>query len=304
MRPNELMTRLKQGETLLGLCNMYADPGILEGMCPGWDFVWIDAQHGQMTRAGVIHSVRAAEVVSVPAIVRVPDAGFGTLGLYADMAPSGIMIPMVDTPQQASAVVHGLRFPPLGKRSFGGLRAIHMDGVNYYRERDLVVIAQIETLEALENAEAIAATDGIDVLFFGGDDIKVQTGRPIETANFDDAAMLDAMDRTARAARAAGAFAGCVAGDEAGVRKARDMGYQLIVGGSDVGFILSSARRQLPKLREIIGPRSSALAAPAKAAATVPPEHDYEEHVDGIDANGDRRPRRVDDGLRSDAAGR
>ncbi len=46
MRQNKLMDGLRAGEPLLGLCNMYADPGVIEGMCPGWDFVWIDAQHG------------------------------------------------------------------------------------------------------------------------------------------------------------------------------------------------------------------------------------------------------------------
>lgn len=87
MRVNRLMDRLRAGQMVAGLVNTYPASGIIEGMCSGWDFVWIDGQHGQISYEAALHAVQAARATGVDAILRVPGHEPGILGQYADLAP-------------------------------------------------------------------------------------------------------------------------------------------------------------------------------------------------------------------------
>ena len=250
MKTNRLAQNLREGKTVLGLCHMYEAPGIVEGMCTGWDFVWIDGQHGQFTYDRVIHAQRAAEAVGVETLLRVPSHEAGRLGLFADMAPSAIMAPMVNTVAEARAIVQAVRFAPLGSRSYGGRRVIDLFGRDYPTESELLVVAQIETPEAVENVEALAAVEGIDAWFFGADDMRVALGLSMSHPA-GESPLREAMEKTARAARAAGKWAGCVAGAPEGVQMAVAMGYRMIVGGGDIGFLRMGAAEKLAQLRPI-----------------------------------------------------
>ena len=252
MHENLLFEKLRAGEVALGLCNMYPASGIIEGMCTGWDFVWIDGQHGEMSYQPILHATQAAMAVGVESLIRVPGHEHSILGVYADLAPSAIMVPMVDTPEQARHIAAGLRFPPLGVRSFGGRRVIDLYGREYFTERELLVVAQTETLAAVENAPAVIGTEGIDCLFFGPDDMKVRMGVPINTAITDSPEIREAMQRTADAARDAGKFSACVATSASGIEMAVSMGYQLIVGGGDIACLRVIAAQRLAELREAV----------------------------------------------------
>lgn len=250
MADSRLLSQLKEGQVLLGLCQMYPAAGIVEGMCPGWDFVWIDGQHGEMTYTSIMNSLRAAQLLGIETIVRVPGHDPATLGQYADLAPSAIMVPVVNTPQEAQGIVRALRLPPHGNRSFGGRRVIDLYGMNFHQQHTVAVLAQIETVESLKHVKAIAQTDGVDVLLFGGDDMKISMGLPVDTSSLELPRILEAMEQMAAAARAAGKFAACVAADPKLAQKSVEMGYQLLVGGSDIGFMLSGSRQRLSVLRD------------------------------------------------------
>jgi len=258
MRPNTLAEKLRGGQMILGLGLMYPAPSIIESMCKGWDFAWIDTQHGQFSYDTTLHGVQVAAACGIDSIVRVTGHEASTLGRFADINPSAIMVPMVNSAEEARAIVRGLRFPPLGMRSYGGRRVIDVDGREFYRERELVSILQIETREGLAAAEAIAETEGVDVLFFGPDDMKIQLGIPVNASITDTPEVRTAMEATARAARKAGKFAGCVAAAGPVIRMAADMGYTLVVGGGDVGFLRTAAPAKLEELKQ------------ALASATVP----------------------------------
>ena len=257
MSTNVFLNRLRRGEVLLGLCNMYPSPGILEGMCKGWDFVWIDGQHGQIGYADVGNILRAAAVAQVQTLLRTPGCEPGMLGQYADLSPSAVMVPMINNATEAQAVVQALRFPPLGERSYGGRRVIDLYGRDYFHEAELAVVAQIETQEAVANAEAIIGTEGVDMLFFGPDDMKVRLGIGINTSPFEDESLRSAMRRTAEAARGAGKFACCIAASAATLKAAVEMGYQVIVGGGDIGFMRAASASKLAELRELAGERKA-----------------------------------------------
>jgi len=246
---NVLLEKMRQDRIVLGLGNMYPASGIVEGMCRGWDFVWIDGQHGEMSYDSILHAVQAARGAEIATLLRVPGHEHSVLGRYADLSPAAVMIPMVDNPEQARHVAAGLRFPPLGNRSYGGRRVIDLHGREYYREQDIVVVAQIETLEAAVNAPDIIRTEGIDCLFFGPDDMKVRMGIPVNTPITESAELREAMQNTARAARDAGKFAGCVAANPAAIEMSVELGFQLIVGGGDIVFLRTAAAARLEELR-------------------------------------------------------
>lgn len=253
MRPNIMFDRLRKGEVLLGLCNMYPAAGIIEGMCAGWDFVWIDGQHGELSYDSILHAMHASGTARIETLVRVPSQEGGVLGMYADLAPSAIMVPMVNNVEEAKRVVYGLRFPPLGERSYGGRRVIDLDGRDFYRERELLVVAQVETLESVSNVDAIINTNGIDALFFGPDDMKVRMGLPINTAINENDQLRNAMQKTVDACRKAGKIAGCVGATPAAAKMAAEMGYQILIGGGDIAFLRVAAADRLVELRKATG---------------------------------------------------
>lgn len=253
MKPNAMLERLREGEVLLGLAIMYPAAGIIEGMAGGWDMLWIDGQHGQISYDTALAMVRTIDLLGLPSLLRVPGHEHSFLGLYADMDPTAIMVPMVNNKEQAQFIVKGLRFPPLGSRSYGGRRVIDRHGRDYYKDTHLMVVAQIETVESVKNAPEIIGTDGVDMLFFGPDDMKVQMGLPINTATDQSPELRQAMTATAKAAKAAGKFCGCVGGTPASAKMAQDLGYQLIIGGGDIGFMRTLAADRLKELRNALG---------------------------------------------------
>ena len=111
-------------------------------------------------------------------------------------------------------------------------------------------MAQIETVEAVENVDAIIGTEGIDAVFFGADDMKVRMGIPINTSPLDNDELLGAMERTVKAASAAGKVGGAVTGSARAARTAADMGYQMLIGGGDIAFMRSAAASRLAELRD------------------------------------------------------
>ena len=108
MLNNQLGKQLASGKIAIGISSSFAAPGIIELMCPGFDFCWIDAQHGLYSYDSVAHACRAAAVVGVPALVRTESHDSGLICKYADLAPQALMIPMVNTPEEAEHI-----FPPL-----------------------------------------------------------------------------------------------------------------------------------------------------------------------------------------------
>ena len=252
MSAETFRSRLDRGETLLGLLQHYPCVAILETVGRDWDFVWIDAQHGQFSYDATLAAVRVADLLGLETLLRVESRDPDLLGKYADMGSSALMIPMVDRPEDADAVVRALRFPPRGCRSFGGRRVIDTSGRDYFQATQPLIFAQVETPEAIENAPRIAVVDGVDALFFSPDDLKIRLRIPVETAISDSDVLLAALQKTAEAAKQAGKVAGA-----AGVttpellRRCIDLGYQVASAGSDVMFIHRGSATQLESLRPV-----------------------------------------------------
>lgn len=264
-----LRKRLRTETPLLGVCWMYPASGIIESMGAGWDFAWLDGQHGQFSYDSILYGLQAARGMGLATVLRVPSHDPGLLGWYADLAPLALMIPLVDTPQQAQAIVRALRFPPLGNRSYGGRRPIDLEGRSYWQQGSPLIIAQIESPEACEAADEIAAVEGVDALFFGPDDMKLRMGIPLEASAYEHPQLKSVMETVARASLKAGKACGCIAPNAEAAQTATQMGYRLLVGGGDIGFLRSGAAQKLAELRAGIQGITNASKSATAAKAAV-----------------------------------
>lgn len=246
--PNALREKLSRGEVALGLWMGYPAPGIIECIGADWDWVWIDGQHGQIDYQTMLGCVRAADVHGLAPIPRVAGHDYGAIGPVMDMRTAGVMVPMVDTREQAVDVVRAARFPPTGARSYGGRRVVDLGGRDYVynANEDTLLVVQIETPEAMENVEAIAGVEGVDVLLFAPIDMKLRMGIPLETRFAESEKLARALERTAKAAENAGKFSGTLLMDGESLRIAVSLGYRLIAGAGDNELLrkASAARRE------------------------------------------------------------
>ena len=257
----EHLTGFSAAEVLLGICMNYPCPGIVERIGPDWDWIWIDGQHGEFGYTDMINMVRACDLVGKPAFVRVAGHEYGLIGRALDCAPAGIIVPCVDTVEQAKAVVDAAKFPPIGKRSYGGRRPIDLGGRGYWNDPDnrIQLICQIESPEAVEAADRIAAVDGVDGLLLGPDDLMLRKGHDM-TSKRDEDALSDSMRRVASACEREGRIAVIVGSDAEMVQRCVSLGYTMIAGSSDSRLLAESSADAASRTR-----RSIAVAADGRA---------------------------------------
>lgn len=244
--------RLSDGEILFGVSNNYPSAALIETIGALWDFIWIDGQHGQFSYDNALIAVRTADLVRTDSLLRVPGQEYGVLGLYADMFPSALMVPMVNNAAQARSIVDATRFPPLGNRSYGGRRPIDSLDRDYYLNHGPFLVAQIETPQAVDNAAEIAATEGIDALFLGADDLKIQAGLSVNSPNMETELVLEALVKVARAAKGAGKTACCVAATSSQVHYSIELGYQIMAVGSDKDLLRNACIEKKEMIRKAI----------------------------------------------------
>jgi 2-keto-3-deoxy-L-rhamnonate aldolase RhmA len=125
-------------------------------------------------------------------------------------------------------------------------------GRDYGRTHEPLIVAQIESKRGLEHARQIADVAGIDVLFFGAEDMKLDLGIPINMARSESRALLDAQRETAEAALAAGKHCGYSGADAEDIKNSLTMGYRLIAGGGDVRFLRTGSRQALEAARRVL----------------------------------------------------
>jgi 4-hydroxy-2-oxoheptanedioate aldolase len=217
----------------------------------GFDWLVIDHEHGPGSDETLLHQLQA--VASTPAvpIVRIANNETVRFKRALDLGAAGVMVPYVNTVEEARAAVAAVRFPPHGIRGVAkSTRAAFFgqDFDSYYghaHER-LITMAQIETPEAVEQAAAIAAVDGVDVLFVGPVDLTTHYGVP---GKFDDPRFVAARKAVVAAARKAGKAAGILTLLPEQVALVRAEGYTMVTLGSDGGTVTSGLRQCAGVLR-------------------------------------------------------
>lgn len=223
----------------------------------GFDWLFIDLEHGSASveTAGQI-SVAALDAGIAP-FVRVP-AGELALGARClDGGALGIVIPHVDTPEQARAMVDAFRFPPLGHRSIGGayphfgFASRPVNEVVSGLDNATLVVAMIETPRAVENADRIAAVPGLDVLLIGTNDLCLEMGIP---GQLDHERVKAAFDMVLGACRKHGkipALGGVYSKDL--LKRYLDLGFGMVLAGNDISLLQSAAQEQAKLVRGLGG---------------------------------------------------
>ena len=252
--PDPMRKKLRKDEVALGVSLTYPNPNCIESLARGWDWVWIDGQHGQLDYQTILHCVQVAELTGVSSLVRVPGHSFECLGPILDTAANAVMVPMVNTAEEARQIVRNACFPPLGSRSYGGRRVVDRDGRDYYlaANRKLLLVCQIETPEAVENAGEIASVEGVGGLFFGAEDLRIRLGIANTTPINESKRLVRIMEKIAGAARNNGKVAGNIAHTAQLFKLSVELGYRLIRGGADIFFLTGGSRTKLQELREIL----------------------------------------------------
>ena len=157
----------------------------------GFDYVCVDTQHGVVDYPAVVDMITAIELGGSNPIVRVPWNEPGIIGKVLDAGAQGVIVPMVNTVEQAEAAVQACRYAPDGSRSFGPVVPRARIGPEYvtWAAENVAVIPMIETVEAISNLDAILAVPGIDAVYVGPADLSLTLGLP--PGNNDDAPGFD-----------------------------------------------------------------------------------------------------------------
>ena len=252
---NVAKERLEAGELALGMGLRQArtvDIGKIMKTC-GYDWLFIDMEHNSMSIDTAVQISVAAQDASITPIVRVPGFQHFHASRALDGGAQGIVVPHVDTAEVAAQMVQQCKYPPLGHRSVtGSLPQIGFaskpigEATEALNESTLLVV-MIETPTGVENVEAIAATQGVDVLLVGTSDLCMEMGIPGQAG---DERVIAAQERVISACRNNGKFPG-LGGvyDRVLMEKYISMGMRFILSGSDLSLMMAGARDQSSFLR-------------------------------------------------------
>ena len=231
---------------MLGTWLSVGSPVIAElaAVC-GLDWVLLDLEHGCGSDADVPDQLRALRGGPTRGIVRVPCDRPDLVARVLDQGADGVMVPHVDRAEQAERLVRAASYPPRGQRGVSRTVRAHDYGLRPLDGRPApMLIAQIQTLDAVDEAAAIAGVDGIDVLFVGPADLQhdLAVRQPAAGAGFEDC-----LDRVVAAARAAGKAAGILVREPGDLPRRAEQGFSFVAVESDVA-ILRNAFRALADL--------------------------------------------------------
>ena len=185
MRTNTTKAKLAEGQVVFGaIINRYAPDQVEIFGALGYDFVMIDCEHGPMDLDQVEHMVRAGEVFGITPIARIPNHADDTILRFLDRGVQGIIVPHINTREEADAVARAARYYPDGHRGVGGGRA-HDYGIGVSRDESTawinsqtLVIPMVEETEAVENLDAILGVTGVDILHVAAGDLGQSMGNP------------------------------------------------------------------------------------------------------------------------------
>lgn len=221
----------------------------------GFDFLWIEMEHSPVTLETLRAMVLACRGLPAIPFARVPVNELWTAKRVLDVGVHGVIFPFTSTPELARQAAAACRYPPRGRRGCGPSLAMLTwpEPARYYDSADenVMVVAVIEEQQAVENIEAIAAVEGIDVLFIGTADLSFSLGL---RGRQDDAAHREAVARVLDAARRHGKFAGRPVRDAAEITRCVEQGFLFFQATTELNFMADGARRLLEPLGKYLAP--------------------------------------------------
>jgi 2-dehydro-3-deoxyglucarate aldolase/4-hydroxy-2-oxoheptanedioate aldolase len=254
MAKTSIRQRAMAGEQVLGaMVFEFFTPGIAQLMkLAGAEFVLYDMEHTGLGLETLKAQVAHCRGLDIAPMARVPRSDYHFLARALDVGAEGVMIPMVESVEQARAIAEATRYPPKGRRgaAFGFAHDHYAPGtpaekIKHADARNLV-IAQIETERGLEHVEAIAAVEGIDVLWVGHFDLTNFLGVP---GQFDSKVYKDAIGRIVAAGRRHKKGLGFMPSDLKWAADYKALGFNVMATGTDMGLLTAGVKSILDHLR-------------------------------------------------------
>jgi 2-keto-3-deoxy-L-rhamnonate aldolase RhmA len=249
-----LRKRILSGECVYGtMIRQARDPGApsIYGAA-GYDFVFIDMEHGNYSMETVADLIRGAKSAGIAPVIRIPHLETHFVSRVLDAGAEGIMVPMTSTRGQAEEIVRCSKYTPLGNRGFGTQTGQTdykpLKAVEFMKEANehTIVVAQIETREAIENIDAILSLDGIDVGLIGPNDLSISLGIPDQMGSEVLKKALDKVVETGKKRRKATGIH--IANIEA-LKTWRATGMTVLTYSTDIDFQYNASKSSLEELK-------------------------------------------------------
>jgi 4-hydroxy-2-oxoheptanedioate aldolase len=259
---NAFKQALREGRPQIGLWVALADAYVAELLAnAGYDWILIDGEHAPNDVRSVLSQLQAVAPYPVSPLVRPPRGSVDLIKQYLDIGVQTLLIPMVETAEQAARMVAAVRYPPRGMRGVGNTlaRASRWNQVDdYLRQADaeICVLLQVESVKGMQNLADIASVEGVDGIFFGPGDLSASMGclgRP------DDPGVLLAIREGIETVKRTGKAAGILCTDKPRAQQYLNMGVLYVAVGSDTTLLLRAAKDLLAffKGAKDTGPGSS-----------------------------------------------
>ena len=255
---NQVKRKLAAGELVVGMTLRQlrmADAALMLKACD-FDAVIIDGEHGRMSTDAMATLCISAVAVGVTPIVRVASAAGFHIAEALDAGAQGVVVPHVDSAAEASAAVRHAKYPPRGNRSIAAVgppsqyRSLPLAEFARQQNQETMVLAMLETAGGIANANAIAATEGVDGLMIGPNDLSADLGI---TGKIGDPQIRQAHETVAAACRAHRKV--FVSGGVPGLdtKALLTLGSRFIVGSTDAGYFIGAAQADVKAIRAAAG---------------------------------------------------
>jgi 4-hydroxy-2-oxoheptanedioate aldolase len=241
--PNHFKSALREGRPQIGLWSVLANASVTELLgAAGYDWLLVDMEHAPNELPDVQAQLRALRGSSATPIVRPPWNDRVWVKRVLDLGAQTLLIPYVQTAEEAAQAVSAMRYPPAGRRGVaGGTRATQWGRIrDYYArvEEELCLLVQVESRKGLENLDAIAATPGVDGVFIGPADLSADMGHLGDPQHPE---VQGAIEDAVRSIRAAGKAAGILVRGEEAARRWLAAGCNFVAVGVDAALLAQAA---------------------------------------------------------------
>lgn len=224
----------------------------------GWDYCCVDMQHGYADYRTAVTMLQAVNLGASAPTVRVPWNEQGIIGRMLDAGAMNLIIPMVNSVEEAQAAVSSCRYPPLGSRSHGPIRAALQEGPQYSgtANDEVACIPMIETVAAVDSIDEILSVPGVDAVYVGPSDLSISYGLGPGNSD-DDPTWTAAIELVVARCEVHGVVPGIHSTPQLAGRR-RDQGFRMITVVSDAGLLGSAMTQELAAVRGVSESRKKA----------------------------------------------
>jgi len=244
--------KLESDQLCIGVCICFTDPTVSEALCPEVDYLWIDMEHGALTIESVQGHIMATKGTDTAPVVRVPWNDPVLVKPVLDAGAAGVIIPMVRSASDVQRAIAAALYPPAGGRGYGPKRPSEHgrhSGAQFCKDANdaMIVIVQIEHIDAVENIDEIVAVAGLTAIVVGPNDLSGSMGLTGEPRH---PRVLDAIGHVIERARAGSVPPGIAVGSDPTILcEWADRGAQWLTMGADFLLLTRAAREVAGKVR-------------------------------------------------------